>query len=444
MRNQIDLGSYSFMNGQIGSLQTLAVVPVIAGDSLTLNMQSIIRLSPLRKALSVDAQCDSFAFFVPHRHIYSNWVQFIKDGVDGSEVLEAVTIAAGADLHYLGIKMTALQAYPLWCIAGYNQIYNRYFRFLKLTPEVPDNWALDTAYPPTHTAANSPILRGADTWLYGYPCARLKTPWSTGIPSPLEATGEQTLAIPVSGTANLDIVDLIKTKMRYKSELEKDFFAIRYDDIMKGKWGTGVNVDADQRPTLIMRKTHSLSGYDVDGTADANLGTYAGKSLSNTNLSFKRKHFNEHGTLWILQLVRFPTICHNEINPLIHNASPNYDEIAGDYEIELTKPPIVTDSEDWFAEPQGQIDIGNIPHGQHYRWQHNTIHKGYRDITGFPFLKPNSLFTNHLKHIYCKPTDYAEIFSNVQLGHWQSQSAIHLMAHRKYPSAAQSIFAGTK
>ena len=80
-RNLFDKSSYSFVPGNIGQLQTIKAIPVIGGDSVSLDVQSIMRLSPLRRTLQVDAQVDYFMFFVPQRHMYgSDWVDMIKDG----------------------------------------------------------------------------------------------------------------------------------------------------------------------------------------------------------------------------------------------------------------------------------------------------------------------------------------------------------------------------
>jgi hypothetical protein len=46
-RNAYDLSHFSFSLGAIGSLQTLSVVPIVAGDSMQLDLQGVFRLSPL-------------------------------------------------------------------------------------------------------------------------------------------------------------------------------------------------------------------------------------------------------------------------------------------------------------------------------------------------------------------------------------------------------------
>ena len=104
-----------------------------------------------------------------------------------------------------------------------------------------------------------------------------------------------------------DIHELAKVTARYNSESERAWFGKRYRDVMQNQFGMKINVDADQRPTLLARETMSLSGYDVDGTADATLGTYAGKSLADVRFNMRRKLMPEHGTVWVLNGSTLPS-----------------------------------------------------------------------------------------------------------------------------------------
>ena len=67
-RNLFDLSHYSLMAGNIGRLQTLSLIPIVAGDSITLNLDTVIRLTQLRRDMVIDAKVDLFAFYIPHRH----------------------------------------------------------------------------------------------------------------------------------------------------------------------------------------------------------------------------------------------------------------------------------------------------------------------------------------------------------------------------------------
>jgi len=62
-RYTYDLSAFSFMVGNISQLQTLMTIPVVAGDSMSIDMAGVFRLSPQRQNLQLDCQVDLFGFF---------------------------------------------------------------------------------------------------------------------------------------------------------------------------------------------------------------------------------------------------------------------------------------------------------------------------------------------------------------------------------------------
>src|SRR3989449_8644881 len=80
-----DLSHLGFLAGQIGRLITISTTPVIAGDSFEMDAVGALRLSALRRALSIDSTVDIFTFYVPHRHVYGQqWIKFMTDGVNAT------------------------------------------------------------------------------------------------------------------------------------------------------------------------------------------------------------------------------------------------------------------------------------------------------------------------------------------------------------------------
>src|SRR5690606_11579966 len=80
-----DLSHLGFLAGQIGRLITISTTPVIAGDSFEMDAVGARGLSPLRRGLAIDSTVDSFAFYVPDRHVYGEqWSRFMKDGVNAA------------------------------------------------------------------------------------------------------------------------------------------------------------------------------------------------------------------------------------------------------------------------------------------------------------------------------------------------------------------------
>ncbi|AJK28267.1 putative major capsid protein [Eel River basin pequenovirus] len=419
-RCMYDLSHFSFMTGRIGQLQTLTCIPVVSGDSFSVNFQGVFRLSPLRRNMVIDCMVDLFAFYVPYRHVYGDdWENFMLQGTDETVTFGTADFTTNA-VEYLGSQRTTGVA-PLWRLASYNQIWNRYFRVPSDTSAILSNTALEA---------------GVNKNKWGRYCARPKVIWSTGVDTTTDAADRE-----VTVTANqLDITDLDAVKGRYASEQRRDWFGQRYNDILKNQFGGGAGTDADERPTLIMRKQHFLSGYDVDGTGDATLGQYSGKSAAVCDLQIPRKWFPEHGSLWIMALLRFPTIHEEEIHYLFKKSQPTYDEISGDPDIWERKAPIEHQVQDFFTESTDTTSLGFMPYGQWYRYHPNVVHNQFTEVTGFSFVsaRPTSKDTAR----YIQDDEYTPTFQTTSLGHWQSQARVDVEAVRPIPGPLKSIFAG--
>ncbi len=425
-RELIDLSHYSFQCGEIGRLQTQAVIPVVAGDSFSVNLEGVFRLSPLRRNLTLDCMVDCFALYVPHRHIYgSDWTDFILQGIDETVTFTPGPSPAGNFPSYLGVPLGGFGAgtIPLWYTNGYNNIWNRYFRDPSDTGGFHDATYLE------------PTANGR---LYGSNCCYPKTIWSAGI-NPAGAPDASDKDVPAVTT--MDILDLAQIQGRYKSELQRQYFGQRYTDMMKEGWGTGVNIDADQRPELCYRKTEWLSGYDVDGTDDASLGSFSGKSASIIQMNMPRKFFKENGTFWIMSLLRFPAVHERETHYLTKRNNPTYKEWAGDPTIMEQEAPQNLSVSDLFGLSSSGTTLGLSPFGQYYRTHPNLVHPQYTTVQGFPFLK--TIPTTWVESTYYSTAEYATTFQTSQLGNWQSQSRISVSALRNIITAKTSIFAGT-
>lgn len=424
-REVYDLSHWSFKTGAIGSLMPLSIIPVCAGSSIELDANVVFRMSPLRRNLYIDSVVDLFAFYIPHRHIYgSNWVDFIKAGSDEGVTLGTDTLATDASSEVL-LGVTFVQAIPRWLSRGLVQIWNNYFRDPSdVAGILPDNYF-------TTLAAGSSILE------YGLACANLKRMWNSAILSTL-TSGDYSL--PLSG-GEVNLYELAALKGRLRTETARDFFAARYRDVLDYSWSSKVNIDADQRPELIMRSTQWMSGYDVDGTAEGNLGTYAGKSQALCKLSFPSKFMPEHGTIWVCALVRVPPIYYSEVPYLVNKAEPTYAQIAGDPDIvSRTNPPSLLASDVFFAN--SSTDLGKIPHSQWYREHPSTVAGDYISSAGHPFLEPGSVSARN-DLVYIPNTRYDGMFESLMLKHWNSQGHISVQSKCFVPPSEASIFAGS-
>lgn len=426
-RTQYDLSHWSMKTGAIGSLQTLSCIKVVAGDSMSLDASLVFRLSPLRRNLYLDAVVDLFAFYVPDRHVYGqNWVDFMKAGFDEAVTLGTDTLAVQTANNYncFGAPLSQGTAYPRWATRPYVQIWNRYFR----DPTDVAGLLSESYFTGTPTAAEAN---------YGLKTCHIKRIWNCANLTTLTSAD---YTLPAQAAGEVDLYALAALKGRLRTESARDWFATRYNDLLKHTFDSTVNIDADQRPELVMRSRQWLSGYDVDGTDDATLGNFSGKAAGVMHLNFPTRFFPEHGSLWIMGLVRFPAIVINEYNYLYSKAEPTYAQIAGDPDIIRRSKPVSLNGNELSL---ANVVVGDTPHSQWFREQPSTVHEDYYVTAGHPFLNLNSATVRN-DFVYIPQTQYDEVFKTLQLKHWNCQGHLKLTANRFIPDVRESIFAGTE
>ena len=468
MRWFYDLSGMSYQTGHIGYLKTLHVLPIVAGDTIDVNIEGLIRLSPLRRNMTVDAVVDLLAFYCPRRHAYDSggrslWTDFIKGGVDEAVTFPVWTVPNGNWRHAaFGVEIPATRSVGLWMPFDYAQIHNRYFRHpldfediraKGVTPAsfVSSLWSSSNL---TGWRSNFADPDAASRYNRGFRVCHLKRPWNSYMPD-LPAADRQVPAASV-----IDILELRRTKAEYKTKLERVYFGQRYDDLLQRIWDASVSIDADERPELVMRKRQFLSGIDINGTDDASLGQYSGKSVTVVNMNIPKRYFAEHGALWFMAVVRFPPLIYSEWHPMF-KAQPTYKEIAGDPTVIAAEPPQDLNLRDWFSEFNGDTYLGNaqsrsgepntparpvIPHSQWYRYGHSSIDPRFESVQGFPFLNTNSarLSSGQTAAPYVRAGVYDSMFQNRTLENWHCQLKLSIGAMRKIPPAIHSIMAGTR
>lgn len=418
-----DLSAFTYMVGNIGQLQTLMTVPVIAGDSMSIDFAGVFRLSALRQNLQLDAQVDLFGFFVPYRHVYgSNWTDFIIAGKDEGVTFTTRTLTGSTQI--FGTHTTAGATVPLWLTQGYLNIFNRYFKHPS-----------DTDYAASYFDA----IADADSRLdYGLRCGFIKRIWNTPVTADVTAADYRFALVD---TDKIDLLTMASTKGLLKSERRREFFAHRYNEIIHAQWGARVNTDADQRPELLFHQVGFVGGQDVMGTDDATLGKYTGVAKSVNGMSIPRKFFAEHGTIWIMALLRFPSVHTLEVPYLAQKSQPTYAEIAGDPEVLGRQAPVTLNLSEYLLG-SALTDAGIIPYAQWYREGTNRVHKLYRTVSGHPFIE--GLFSASDDLRYIPISEYADVFTSSALAQWQCSGKVVITADRVVPEVSSSIFAGTK
>jgi hypothetical protein len=450
-RNIHDKTHYSAVVGQIGRLQTLSAIPVVAGDSLEIDINGAIRLSPLRTVLTLDAKVEVFAFYDKYRNVYGDdWVNMIKDGVNGTSTLETIEVLDSNPRFTLDYTTVGNGSIPKHYIAMYNRIWNDYFRIANNSEPVADDYftlgTSGSSVSPAHEVNTHDQAR------FGFRCARLPAMWNTGVRT-IDAEDHSKVGVDNN---EIDLVDIAQVKASFKNEIDRDWFTHRYRDFMKDTFGTnGVHIDADQRPELLMHSEQFLSGYDVDATGD-NIGRYVGKSAGVVNVKIPSKHFNEHGMVWLMALVRFPSIVQEESHYLSNN-SVGYKEIAGDPAVYLNERPFELEVKDvHMYDNADTTSLGYHPYGQWYRTQPNRISLAFTDegVEGYPFINLDDVIDENTDAIYYDShseelgesgehiNGYSHYFVNRELAHWNLVSQVGVTCKSIIPPASKSINAG--
>lgn len=429
MARNLYTDSGSWLNlGNVGQLQVLDIIPVIAGSSLGVRANGVVRLSPLRRPLSMDSRLDIVAFYVPHRHVYGeSFKSLIQEGVDHTTTVAGITLTEGIEC-LPGLSMAGTVA--KWSVVPYNQIWNRYIRDPRDTYTVGEE-ALPGAAAVKGTSA-------LNCRKYGYPVAHLPHVTNTGNREAV-ADADKIYELTVSGSkVKIDMPTLDQMRARYNTEEERSWFHRRYADIMQANWGTQLNLDADQRPRMDEMFDLWMSGYDVDGTGDANLGSFTGKAFAKLDFRLHRMFYPEHGSVWIMCVMRFPPVFKREHHYLQRIAQPTYKQIAGDAEVMAAEPPQDHNIGDFITDGANNVSIGRHPYGQWYRTHPSRVHPDYEEIAGFPLRDAPATYDEGMY----KWSDYETIFANLSLRHWQVSAMVQYEFLNNVPRPKTSIYIG--
>lgn len=411
----------SYQIGRISRLKNLSCMYIPAGSSIGVNAEFLVRLSPLRRALTADAQITCAAFLVPLRHIYDNWEDFILAGPNENVTFPGVANTSTNKHHsvYAAGRMDGVAQIPRWIVDSYAMIWNRFYR----APTFPeDALSLGTLLPDDISQS------------FGVRCARLRTPWSTGIKP--GTINERAVPGPVSG--GFDLVDLGRQQAEYSRYQDQRYYGQRYHDWMKKRFGGGASIDADQRPVLLNVSRSWMSGADVNGTADANLGRWSGKSYSTVRFGFPMRHVPEHSVIVLNMLVRFPPTNENEMDYLHKKANPTYLEFAGDPGLIAKEPPHSFQIRDWF----NSLSTGTLnerPYAEWMRYKASVVHELFDAREGFPFESTVPANAKQARYDY---EDWNDMFSDLEFHHWQAMGTVKVLELALTPVPEVSIGAG--
>ena len=419
-RHTYNLGGFSMPIGAIGRLTTLKRTSVVAGDVLDYSVGGVIKLDAMRHPLSLDPRMEVFTFFVPHRHIYGDaWIELFKNKTPIAGSLESVPRRL---LNSLAFSTSAVQTSGTRNVnrhipQGYLNIYNNYFKDSTRDAdiELADYYADDSAHSEFGLATYHP-----------------PNMWSAPLP---DENGAISMNV---GNDSIGAYELQEFYADYHTDRTRELFMNRYRDIMDF-FGGGTTADVDQRPTLLGRTSQFFSGYDVDGTDQASLGHYAGRSMCKLNHSIPSYLVQEHGQIWTVCVIRYPAVVVDQ-NDLLDIIPPTYDFHSCDPAIIGNHAPVDISSDDLFSGDNNNVGFDmKQPYGQWFRKGNSFIHGIYKDFVGYPFLTAESIGYGEKRKI--DSTYYDRVFSEQVRQHWHGQISVKADIKRAIPSARTSALA---
>lgn len=145
-RNSFDLSHDRKFSAKLGRLYPCLVQEVVPGDSFSVQSEQLIRMAPLVSPVMHRVTATTHYFFVPNRLLWEGWEDFITNPLSTDNPAprfrpqSTIPVDVGSIADYLG--------YPTGIIpnenyfnplpyAGYNLIYNEYYRDQNLQDEAP-------------------------------------------------------------------------------------------------------------------------------------------------------------------------------------------------------------------------------------------------------------------------------------------------------------------
>lgn len=345
----------------LGDIIPIYVDEVLPGDTRSIDMAHLVRMSTPIAPIMDNIYLDFYAFFVPNRLVWTHWKEFMGEnnvsaGIPQQEYTVPVVstyanvINPGDLADYFGLPVGKSGVYKevsALPFRAYALIYNEWFRNQNLIAPLAINTG-DTngALVGNNFVSIQKASKIGDYFVTSLPYAQKGQPVSLplGTSAPVVAAtapGSGTLAITAEepdedGTAlfagNADmVIDLTQAtaatinQLRYAFQLqkllEKDaLYGSRYFEILAAHFGV-ISPDARlQRPEYLggyrtrinVDQVLSTTGYDDTGATD--LGKPGANSVTGGKSSIFTKSFVEHGTLMIVCVARHDSTYAQGIN----------------------------------------------------------------------------------------------------------------------------------
>ncbi len=443
-RFEYDLGNASFVVGKMGCLSILNVIPVIPGDSISIDAIGVVKLTPFRRQIVIDSKWTIATFFVPHTLSCSN-LSFREDFFN-----DTTWQNANINAYYMWVVQGMQQANSLpnatvtthffpWVKKGdivprqyintYYWIYNSFFRHV----------AIPTARP-------EDVINPTDGQsMYGLNCVRMPTFITAGVPN-FNFDSMKSVKVTADSTGDdstYSLTDEAQVRAEYKNRLDDQFKSYYFADRLRSRFGVDKKGFPELMPRMLGKTSTWLSGHDIHGTADGNLGVVQGNVATTFTHRIPTAYFSEHGTIMTVAVPRFPYIHLDERNLIVGaNTDTHYALGSGDPEISGNTPPRNYLMSEMFQGGSSNYSAGMRPALDSFRFNPNIVHKRFADLEGYPFQ--DAIPTDMKQTVHSLAEEYDSMFQSEAQGHWNCSTKFNVSAKRVIPPGERSIYAGAE
>lgn len=147
--NYFDLSHDHKLTTDMGRLTPVLLQEVIPGDTFNIQSEVLVKLAPLLSPIMHRIDVTIHYFFVPNRIVWNQWEDFITGNTEPAfPVIEPFSLLPSSLGDYLGLPVgpgiTAARGLPSAIpFAGYQKIFNEYYRDENLVPELTTGTVVD-------------------------------------------------------------------------------------------------------------------------------------------------------------------------------------------------------------------------------------------------------------------------------------------------------------
>ena len=401
---------------KLGRLQMVHRVPVIAGDQISISIQTALAFERLRRPFSLDAYTEMYAFYCPYRWTYGEaLITALTTGYDNTTAY-ATTKAFTINSDFPSMMLREQATYPLHLWSDMSSIVDWYFK----NPHEAQ-WDSDN-YPDTYDDRDfGPLMWNMPAW-------GIRSNFSDD-----HASG----AI----AANTDPLALAKIVDDAKDAQMRLWVAVRPKEVHDATWAGGkIPSEVVKKPVLLMHEASDGSDKTMRATSGPGFGEEIGIASGGVKGQVPEFMVGEHGTIYFVVLSRLaPTFTHAYYNQLDHMTFFSDDKYLLAHPVSQEERPRGVTLDSLFSDTTSSTVIGFVPHHAHYGqsgpdWFHPRFYELDKGWTPRP--TPSS------KTGIRRCSNWDDIFESQHYGHGWMDTLIQVNAMRNIGKDATSIFSG--